>query len=333
MDDERKRRQRERHLSERMLADPLVKRAARYKRNDLSFHQSKHQSRATQILSVGHGPDRDLPVAIISKGQQQLAPTIICNERLRVTDISRECAPEGPFEGANSKMKNKCKPNGSTADEHRAGANGTIANDVNYIEVANCLALCQRANCPSSSTDNMTTTIRTITTPATGPRSGQHTGKLGTKSLPISGPPQANYHRLVHLIVLLTLAVLLNNIDHICGRERPSHMKSIESERQFQLLRSANVELSRRTLQRPQREATPALDASVSGSSVAAGTPTCGYPGSPAHASVTFNTTHVVAGTAASYTCDNGYELLGPPRRVCQANGTWSPVGIPFCGK
>lgn len=61
--------------------------------------------------------------------------------------------------------------------------------------------------------------------------------------------------------------------------------------------------------------------------------PTCGYPGSPAHASVTFNTSQVVVGTASSYTCDNGYELLGPPRRLCQANGTWSPIGIPFCGK
>lgn len=60
---------------------------------------------------------------------------------------------------------------------------------------------------------------------------------------------------------------------------------------------------------------------------------TCGYPGSPAHASVSFSNTPVVAGSSASYTCDNGYELLGPPRRVCQANGTWAPIGIPFCGK
>lgn len=62
-------------------------------------------------------------------------------------------------------------------------------------------------------------------------------------------------------------------------------------------------------------------------------TSTCGYPGSPAHASVTFNTSQVSVGTVANYACDNGYELLGPPRRLCQANGTWSPVGIPFCGK
>ena len=95
------------------------------------------------------------------------------------------------------------------------------------------------------------------------------------------------------------------------------------------LLQSANVELSRRSLQREQRE-TQAADQQQQ---LVQPQPTCGYPGSPAHASVTFNTTHVVAGTAASYTCDNGYELLGPPRRVCQANGSWSPVGIPFCGK
>lgn len=93
------------------------------------------------------------------------------------------------------------------------------------------------------------------------------------------------------------------------------------------LQRSANVELSRRS-QRLQRDAvvSPATGSDLAGA-------TCGYPGSPAHASVTFNSSHVVAGTAASYACDNGYELLGPPRRICQANGTWSPVGIPFCGK
>lgn len=100
-----------------------------------------------------------------------------------------------------------------------------------------------------------------------------------------------------------------------------------EGDRQLQLLRSANVELSRRS-QRLQRDA---VVASTAGSD--SNQPGCGYPGSPAHASVTFNTSQVVAGTAASYTCDNGYELLGPPRRICQSNGTWSPVGIPFCGK
>ncbi|RWS10699.1 sushi: von Willebrand factor type A: EGF and pentraxin domain-containing protein 1-like protein [Dinothrombium tinctorium] len=57
----------------------------------------------------------------------------------------------------------------------------------------------------------------------------------------------------------------------------------------------------------------------------------CGYPGSPAHASVSFTTEFIEIGTVATYTCDNGYELLGPPRRTCSSNGTWVPQGVPFC--
>jgi len=57
----------------------------------------------------------------------------------------------------------------------------------------------------------------------------------------------------------------------------------------------------------------------------------CGYPGSPGHASVAFSSETIEAGTVATYTCDNGYELLGPPRRTCTENGTWIPQGIPFC--
>ena len=59
----------------------------------------------------------------------------------------------------------------------------------------------------------------------------------------------------------------------------------------------------------------------------------CGYPGSPGHASVTFSSETIEPGTVATYTCDNGYELLGPPRRTCAENGTWVPSGVPFCGK
>lgn len=59
----------------------------------------------------------------------------------------------------------------------------------------------------------------------------------------------------------------------------------------------------------------------------------CGYPGSPAHASIAFTTEAIETGTIATYTCDNGYELLGPPRRTCAENGTWVPQGIPFCGE
>ena len=124
------------------------------------------------------------------------------------------------------------------------------------------------------------------------------------------------------------------------GREtRPagSLQAATDFERQLQLMRSANVELSRRSLQRNQRQTAEGSSQAPGGGTSGAEAPqraaSCGYPGSPAHASVTFNTSQVVVGTAASYTCDNGYELLGPPRRICQANGSWSPIGIPFCGK
>ena len=59
----------------------------------------------------------------------------------------------------------------------------------------------------------------------------------------------------------------------------------------------------------------------------------CGYPGSPAHASVSFSTDSMEPGTIATYVCNNGYELLGPQRRLCNNNGTWTPQGIPFCGE
>ncbi|XP_054709070.1 uncharacterized protein LOC129218772 [Uloborus diversus] len=57
----------------------------------------------------------------------------------------------------------------------------------------------------------------------------------------------------------------------------------------------------------------------------------CGYPGSPAHASIAFSSEVIGPSTVATYTCDSGFELLGPARRVCAANGTWIPLGIPFC--
>lgn len=63
----------------------------------------------------------------------------------------------------------------------------------------------------------------------------------------------------------------------------------------------------------------------------------CGYPGSPAHANIKFNPDNrensgtYQAGTIALYTCDNGYDLLGPSRRTCYNNGTWLPPGVPFC--
>ncbi|XP_076318916.1 sushi, von Willebrand factor type A, EGF and pentraxin domain-containing protein 1-like [Tachypleus tridentatus] len=57
----------------------------------------------------------------------------------------------------------------------------------------------------------------------------------------------------------------------------------------------------------------------------------CGYPGSPAHATVRFSSEQISPGTIATYFCDQGFELLGQPRRICNNNGTWTPTGIPFC--
>ncbi|KAI4491485.1 hypothetical protein M0804_002877 [Polistes exclamans] len=73
----------------------------------------------------------------------------------------------------------------------------------------------------------------------------------------------------------------------------------------------------------------------------------CGYPGAPAHSSVRFTgssiddvideedallkETELPEGTVATYSCERGFELLGPARRQCQAEGTWTPEGVPFC--
>lgn len=59
----------------------------------------------------------------------------------------------------------------------------------------------------------------------------------------------------------------------------------------------------------------------------------CRFPGAPAHSSVIFSDETLGPGTVATYTCERGFELLGPARRVCEPDGRWLPDGIPFCGK
>ncbi|ALC49763.1 CG9095 [Drosophila busckii] len=56
----------------------------------------------------------------------------------------------------------------------------------------------------------------------------------------------------------------------------------------------------------------------------------CSFPGSPAHSSVVFSSANLTQGTVASYSCERGFELLGPARRVCD-KAQWVPEGIPFC--
>ncbi|XP_048488730.1 uncharacterized protein LOC125491255 [Plutella xylostella] len=58
---------------------------------------------------------------------------------------------------------------------------------------------------------------------------------------------------------------------------------------------------------------------------------TCHFPGAPAHSRVSFSDEALTEGTEASYSCERGFELLGPARRVCGPNGHWVPDGIPFC--
>ncbi|XP_049828263.1 uncharacterized protein LOC126267256 isoform X1 [Schistocerca gregaria] len=57
----------------------------------------------------------------------------------------------------------------------------------------------------------------------------------------------------------------------------------------------------------------------------------CRFPGAPAHSSVFFSDAALTAGTVATYSCERGFELLGPARRVCSEAGAWQPEGIPFC--
>lgn len=59
----------------------------------------------------------------------------------------------------------------------------------------------------------------------------------------------------------------------------------------------------------------------------------CKFPGAPAHSTVSFSNDTLTTGAIATYTCERGFELLGPARRVCESTGEWLPEGIPFCGK
>ncbi|XP_036138275.1 uncharacterized protein LOC105839437 isoform X2 [Monomorium pharaonis] len=94
---------------------------------------------------------------------------------------------------------------------------------------------------------------------------------------------------------------------------------------------------------------TPLLRSSVGSNAGSAGTG-CGYPGAPAHSSVRFairNIDHIIdeedallndttlpEGTVATYSCERGFELLGPGQKTCKLDGDtymWDPDGVPFC--
>ena len=54
----------------------------------------------------------------------------------------------------------------------------------------------------------------------------------------------------------------------------------------------------------------------------------CGDPGMLMNGVVTTNGTYVTS--VASFTCDDGYMLVGDAQRVCQPDGTWSNM-VPEC--
>ncbi|EEC19133.1 hypothetical protein IscW_ISCW023271 [Ixodes scapularis] len=51
----------------------------------------------------------------------------------------------------------------------------------------------------------------------------------------------------------------------------------------------------------------------------------------PHNAGEFYSTSPFVNGTTVHYVCDPGYEILGPQRRTCHQNGSWIPLGLPFC--
>ncbi|KAL1117245.1 hypothetical protein AAG570_004571 [Ranatra chinensis] len=59
----------------------------------------------------------------------------------------------------------------------------------------------------------------------------------------------------------------------------------------------------------------------------------CSFPGAPAHSTVRFSDENLTVGSVATYSCERGFELLGPSRRICTSPGVWHPEGIPFCGE
>lgn len=58
---------------------------------------------------------------------------------------------------------------------------------------------------------------------------------------------------------------------------------------------------------------------------------TCNRSERPQNAGEFYSNSKFLPGTKVNYVCDPGYELLGPQQRTCQSNGSWTPMGLPFC--
>ncbi|XP_023241847.1 C4b-binding protein beta chain-like [Centruroides sculpturatus] len=58
----------------------------------------------------------------------------------------------------------------------------------------------------------------------------------------------------------------------------------------------------------------------------------CPQPAIPLYATVALSNENITAGTAATYTCDDGYQLFGQSSMTCGADGKWSGE-LPYCAQ
>ena len=60
----------------------------------------------------------------------------------------------------------------------------------------------------------------------------------------------------------------------------------------------------------------------------------CGFPGLPSNGSLGSSSSYLFsAGQEVTYQCQEAFVLFGPDKRICQNNGTWSPLALPECRK
>lgn len=55
----------------------------------------------------------------------------------------------------------------------------------------------------------------------------------------------------------------------------------------------------------------------------------CGYPGEPAHGTLSYSSDYKV-GEVVRYSCEEGFVMFGPQERTCTENGTWTD-SVPLC--